>query len=115
MALKHFTAHLLLVFFIRLSVHISEDLLVLGLYFKFIFTRQLCYLHRLLLVELIDYGLLLLFDEDTQLFLLCCRLLEFLLQMNDLFFALLEFCLGLGQVTLQIANFLNLEGIISLL
>ena len=115
LALKHFIAHLLLVFFIGLSVHICEDLLVLGLDLELILSRQLRNLHSLLLIELIDYGLLLLLDEDAQLFLLCGRLLELLLELDDLCFALLKLCLSLGQVALKIADLLHLEGIIPLL
>ena len=115
LTLKHFIAHLLLVFFIGLSVHICEDLLVLGLDLELILSRQLCYLHSLLLVEFVDYGLLLLLDEHAQLFLLRGHLLELLLQLDDLCFAQLQLCLSLGQVTFEIADLLHLERIIPFL
>ena len=115
LALEHFIAHLLLVFFIGFSVHICEDLLVLGLDLELILSRQLRNLHSLLLIEFVDYGLLLLLYEDAQLFLLCGRLLELLLELDDLCFALLQLCLSLGQVALKIADLLHLKGIIPLL
>lgn len=109
LTLEELISHLLLFLIVGLSVHFCKYLLVFRLDLRLVLLGQFGDFRFFSLVELVDNCLLLLLDQNSQLFLLGRSLLKFLFELRDFKLALLELCLRMSKVALQVRYLLRLK------